>query len=95
MQKNYINIGGLQLANPVILAPMAGITNLPYRRIMKEFGAALVFTEMVSCNGLVRDGRKTLELVTSCPEERPLGIQVFGGDADVVAEGVRRIEQYG
>lgn len=95
MQKNHVNIGGLQLANPVILAPMAGITNLPYRRIMKEFGAALVFTEMVSCNGLVRDGRKTLELVTSCPEERPLGIQVFGGDADVVAEGVRRIEQYG
>ncbi|GAB4167397.1 MAG: tRNA dihydrouridine synthase DusB [Geothermobacteraceae bacterium] len=95
MQKKCFNIGDLRLANPVVLAPMAGITSLPYRRIMKEFGAALVFTEMVSCNGLVRDGRKTFELVRSCPEEAPLGIQVFGGEPEVVAEGVRRIEQYG
>jgi len=90
-----VRIAGLELDGPVFLAPMAGITSLPYRLVMKEHGAALVFTEMVSCNGLVRDGRKTLELVRSCPAERPLGIQVFGGDPETVAEGVRRLGDAG
>ena len=57
-----MNIANLSLANPIILAPMAGITDLPYRRIMKEFGAALVFSEMISANGVVRNGRKSFEL---------------------------------
>ncbi|TYO98658.1 tRNA-U20-dihydrouridine synthase [Geothermobacter ehrlichii] len=96
MQNTHpVRIAGLELECPVFLAPMAGITSLPYRLVMKEHGAALVFTEMVSCNGLVRDGRKTLELVRSCPAERPLGIQVFGGDPEIVAEGVRRLGDAG
>jgi len=78
-------IGPLQLDNPIILAPMAGITNLPYRKTMKSFGAALVFTEMVSANGLIRDGRNTRELLVSCPEEAPLGIQLFGDDPQILA----------
>lgn len=80
------HIGPLKLDNPVILAPMAGITNRPYRRINKAQGAALVFTEMVSANGLVRDGRKTRELLVSCTEEAPLGVQLFGDEPEVLAQ---------
>lgn len=93
---NYsMNIASLQLNSPVLLAPMAGISNLAYRRIMKEHGAALVFTEMVSCNGLIRDGRKTLELVRSCQEEAPLGIQLFGAEPEVVAKSVENLNDTG
>ena len=76
----------LQLENNIILAPMAGITDLPYRLLMKRFGAGLVFTEMVSANGLVRAGRRTRELLRSDPAERPLGIQLFGAEPAVLAE---------
>lgn len=90
-----MNIATLKLNSPVLLAPMAGISNLAYRRIMKEYGAALVFTEMVSCNGLIRDGRKTLELVRSRQEEAPLGIQLFGAEPEVVAESVKNLNGAG
>jgi len=87
-----MKIGTLQLANPVILAPMAGITDLPYRLIMKRYGAALVFTEMVSANGLCFSGAGTSELLRSMPEERPLGVQLFGDDPQRLAEAARRVE---
>ncbi len=93
MQFLPVKIGSLQLENPIILAPMAGITSLPYRRIMKSFGASLVFTEMISANGLIRDGRKTLELLESCAEEQPLGIQLFGDDPEVLAEAARMVDR--
>jgi nifR3 family TIM-barrel protein len=70
---------------------MAGISNLPYRRIMKSCGAGLVFSEMVSANGLIRDGAKTQQLLTTHPEESPLGIQLFGSDPQVLAEAVSRL----
>lgn len=88
-----MNIANLSLANPIILAPMAGITDLPYRRIMKEFGAALVFSEMISANGVVRNGRKSFELTRSSADERPLAIQIFGDDPDVIAETARLLEE--
>lgn len=87
-----MNIADISLANPVILAPMAGITDLPYRRIMKEFGAALVYSEMISSNGAVRNGKKTLELAQSSDAERPLAIQIFGDSPEVIAETARQLE---
>jgi nifR3 family TIM-barrel protein len=87
-----MNIGSLQLANPVILAPMAGITDLPYRLIMKRFGAALVFTEMISANGLHYGGAATSDLLRSDPAERPLGVQLFGDDPHRLAEAARQVE---
>jgi tRNA-dihydrouridine synthase B len=90
-----LKIGTLTLKNNLILAPMAGITNLPFRLIARQHGASLCFTEMVSTEGLVRNGKKTLELLKSSREDRPLGIQVFGHDPQQVAEGVRVIEEYG
>ncbi|HEY7745705.1 MAG TPA: tRNA dihydrouridine synthase DusB [Desulfuromonadales bacterium] len=90
-----MQIGHLKLANNVILAPMAGITDLPYRRIMKGFGAGLVFTEMVSANGLIRAGRRTRELLRSVDEERPLGIQLFGEDPAILARAAELVHDDG
>ena len=74
---------------------MAGITSLPYRKIMKSFGASLVFTEMISANGLIRDGQKTRLLLTSHPEEFPLGIQLFGDDPTVLAKAAEMVSHDG
>ena len=90
-----LKLGNLNLKNNLMLAPMAGLTNLPLRLLAREFGAALCFTEMVSVHGLVRDGRKTFELLESAPEDRPLGIQLFGDDPELLAEGARRVEGLG
>ena len=95
MQNTHPRIGSLLLDSPIILAPMAGITSLPYRLTMKAFGAALVFTEMVSANGLIRDGRKTFELLASCREEEPLGVQLFGDDPEILAQGAKLISEAG
>ena len=84
----------LSLANNIWLAPMAGISNLPYRRIMKGYGAGLVFSEMISANGLCRGGRQTLELLASSPDERPLGIQLFGEDPLMLARAAALAEGY-
>lgn len=88
-------IGDLALAHNVVLAPLAGITNLPFRLLCRREGAALAFTEMVSVNGLVREGAKTLALLKSCPEDRPLGIQLFGDTPEQLAEAARMVEGYG
>lgn len=87
-----LTIGRLALPNNLLLAPMAGITNLPVRLLAREQGAALCFTEMVSVNGLVREGQKSFELVRSTPADRPLGIQLFGDDPELLAEGARLVE---
>ncbi|BCA80327.1 tRNA dihydrouridine synthase DusB [Desulfuromonas sp. AOP6] len=94
MQKN-ISFSNLKLKNNLILAPMAGITDLAYRLIMKEFGAALVFTEMVSANGLIRDGVRTRELLRSTSAERPLGIQLFADSPDVLARAAALVSDDG
>jgi tRNA-dihydrouridine synthase B len=94
MQKT-VQIGSLTLKNRVFLAPMAGITNLPMRLMAREQGASLTFTEMVSVNGLTREGRKSFELLDSVPADRPLGMQLFGDDAQMLAEAARLVEEYG
>jgi tRNA-dihydrouridine synthase B len=90
-----LKLGNLTLKNNLMLAPMAGLTNLALRLLAREFGAALCFTEMVSVHGLVRDGKKTFELLESTHEDRPLGIQLFGDDPELLAEGARRVEGLG
>ncbi|HML79851.1 tRNA dihydrouridine synthase DusB [Geobacter sulfurreducens] len=90
-----LTIGSLPLGNNLILAPMAGITNLPFRLLAREQGAGLCFTEMVSVNGLVREGKKSFELLRSVPDDRPLGIQLFGDDPDVMGRVAATVEQYG
>ena len=92
---NCLSIGRLTLKNNLMLAPMAGISNLPMRLLARECGAALCFTEMVSVNGLVREGKKSFELMHSMDADRPLGIQLFGEDPASLAEGARLVEGLG
>lgn len=90
-----LTIGTLVLQHNVVLAPLAGITNLPFRLICRQEGASLAFTEMVSVNGLVREGVKTLALLKSSPADRPLAIQLFGDKPADLAEAARMVEGYG
>ncbi|MDI9571488.1 MAG: tRNA dihydrouridine synthase DusB [Pseudomonadota bacterium] len=84
-----MNIGGLDFDFPVFLAPMAGITNLPFRLIVRRCGCPLAFTEMVSVNGLVRGAERTGRYLDSAPEDRPLGAQIFGTEAEIMATAAR------
>lgn len=83
-------IGTLKLKNNVLLAPMAGITNSSYRQIHKRAGAALVFSEMISANGVIRNGRRSLELAVHQDVEHPFALQLFGNDPDVMAMAAQR-----
>ena len=80
-----LQIGALKLKNWLVMAPMAGITNLPFRIIAKRLGAGLVFTEMISAAGLAQAQKRTYRYLKSHPEERPLAVQIFGHKPDVMA----------
>lgn len=90
-----MKIGSLPLDNITILAPLAGITNLPFRILAKEAGCALVCTEMISANGLVRGSKKTRQMLCSLPQEKPLSVQIFGSDPAVMAEAAQIVESSG
>jgi nifR3 family TIM-barrel protein len=90
-----LKIGSLVLANPLILAPLSGISNLPFRLLAKEQGCALVFTEMVSAEGLVRNRKAMGWLLKSSPEERPLGVQLFGSTPGSMAAAAKIVEETG
>lgn len=90
-----MKIASVRLDNETILAPLAGITNLPFRLIAKSAGCGLVCSEMVSANGLVYKSHKTERLLDSRPEERPLSVQIFGYDPDIMAEAAAMIEARG
>jgi hypothetical protein len=95
MSNQTFKINNLPLSNNIILAPMAGITNSPYRQINQQAGAGLVYSEMISANGLIRDGQRTLELLTRSVSETPLGVQLFGEDPLVLAQAATIISKYG
>jgi nifR3 family TIM-barrel protein len=90
-----MKIGSLELDNPIIFAPLAGITNLPLRLIAKEAGCGLVCSEMISANGLVHGSRKTVQLLDSTAAEKPLSVQIFGSDAGVMAEAAGLVAKSG
>ncbi|MDY6880301.1 MAG: tRNA dihydrouridine synthase DusB [Desulfatiglans sp.] len=79
------SIGNVKLKNRLVMAPMAGITNLPFRMIVKKMGAALVTTEMVSAAGLTKSKGKTFDYLKSDPLEHPLSVQIFGSDPHMMA----------
>ena len=90
-----MQIGSLALKNNIVLAPMAGITDLPFRLIMRRYGVGLAFSEMVSANGLVRAGRNSEALLLSTADDHPLGIQLFGDDPQVLASATAQVEGHG
>lgn len=88
-----LKIGNIELDNPVILAPMAGVTDLPFRLLCKEQGAGLLCMEMVSAKAIYYNSKNTEELMRILPEECPVSLQLFGSDADIMAEMAKRIEE--
>ena len=90
-----LQIGSIKLKNWLIMAPMAGITNLPFRLIVKTFGASLVTTEMISAMGLAQGNKKTLEYLNSHPDEKPLSVQIFGSLPEAMATATKIVIDYG
>lgn len=83
-----LSIGKVKLDNPVILAPMAGVTNYAYRRLLKEFGCSLVVTEMISDHGLIYDNGETKTMLYT-KDEIPLSVQLFGGDKENLVKATK------
>ena len=84
-----IQIGDLTLTDPVILAPMSGVTDLPFRRLVKRSGAGLVVSEMIASEAMVRASRQSLKMAESSPEEFPMSVQLAGCEGHVMAEAAR------
>ena len=84
-----ICLGSVTLEDPVILAPMSGVTDLPFRRIVKQHGGALVVSEMIASEAAIRATRQSLTMAQSCPEEQPMAVQLAGCEPSVMAEAAR------
>lgn len=88
-----MNIGNLKIEGHTVLAPLAGITNLPFRRIVKRCGCSLVCSEMVSVKGILYNSEKTFSLLETTPEEKPLSVQIFGSEPKEMAKAAKIVEQ--
>lgn len=88
-----LKIGNVTLDNNLILAPMAGVTDLPFRLLCAQQGAGLVCMEMVSAKAIYYGNKNTKELLTIHPKEGPVSLQLFGSDPDIISEMAKRIEE--
>ena len=87
-----MRIGTVELPNNLILAPMAGVSDLPFRLLCRECGAGMAVMEMVSAKAILYKNKNTEELMRTVPEERPVSLQLFGSDPDIISEIAQRIE---
>src|ERR1043165_5132757 len=90
-----MKIGHVEVEHGILLAPMEDVTDLPFRLICKQLGADIVYTEFISSDGLVRDARRSLQKLTLAEEERPVVIQIFGGDIPTMIDAAKRAEEAG
>jgi tRNA-dihydrouridine synthase B len=90
-----IEIGPLRIAEPVILAPMSGVTDLPFRRLVKRLGAGLVVSEMIASQAMIRETRQSMKLAQGCAEESPMAVQLAGCEPGVMAEAARLNQDLG
>ena len=88
-----LKIGNVELENPYVLAPMAGVTDMPFRLLCKEQGAGLLCMEMISAKALQYNNRNTKALLEIDPRECPVSLQLFGADPDIISEQAKRIEE--
>ncbi len=91
MGNNRLQIGDIKIEPPVFLAPMAGVTDYSFRILCKEQGAGVVYSEFVSAHGIIRENRKTLNMIRFESSERPIGIQIFGDSPKVMAEAAHYV----
>ena len=90
-----ITIGPVEIKDPVILAPMSGVTDMPFRRIVKRFGAGLVVSEMIASEAMIRATRQSMKMSTNCADEFPMSVQLAGCEASRMAEAARLNEDRG
>ncbi len=88
-----MRIGNVEIKNNIALAPMAGVTDLPFRLLCKEQGCGLMCTEMVSAKAVLYNNKNTEDLMKTVPEERPLALQLFGSDPDIMADIAKRLSE--
>ena len=86
-------IGNLKINNRIVFAPMAGVSNISYRKIIKEMGAGLIYSEMISNMGIVYNNQKTINLLKIDDSERPIAIQIFGSDVDSFVKAAKYVEE--
>lgn len=89
-----MKIGNVEINGNVFLAPMAGITDLPFRKICKEHNCAMVYSEMISAKGILYENENTTELLNTTNMEKPVVIQLFGKEPSILTEAAKKIEQY-
>ena len=85
-------VGNIKIKNKVVFAPMAGVSNISFRTIIKEMGAGLIYSEMISTMGIKYGSQKTIDLINFNETERPISIQIFGNDVDSFVEAAKYIE---
>ena len=90
-----ISIGPVTLSDPVILAPMTGVSDMPFRRLVKRHGAGLVVSEMMASQAMIRENRQTLRMAEHSPEEFPVAVQLAGCEPEVMAEAAKLNEDRG
>lgn len=87
-------IGNIEVENKIVLAPMAGVSNSPFRILTRQYGAGLVFAEMVSDKGLIYENQKTKDLLFMTDLEKPMAQQIFGADLDTMVKAAQYIDQH-
>lgn len=90
-----MKIGPITLDNPVILAPMSGVTDLPFRRLVKRMGVGLVVSEMIASQAMIRENARTLKMSSHVPEEFPMSVQLAGCDPEIMAQAAKLNEDRG
>ncbi len=94
-QTMTLKIGPVEIEDPVLLAPMSGVTDMPFRRLVKGFGAGLVISEMIASEAMVRANDRTMKMASNCAEEFPMSVQLAGRDPKIMADAARLNEDRG
>ena len=89
-----LKIANIEMKNPVVLAPMAGVCNSAFRLTVKEFGAGLVCAEMVSDKAILLNNKRTLDMLYIDEREKPLSLQIFGGEKETLVDAAKYVDQY-
>src|SRR6266404_1951048 len=90
-----LEVGPVRIEDPIILAPMSGVTDMPFRQMVKRAGAGLVVSEMIASQAMIRENRQTLLMISNSPEEFPMSVQLAGCEPQVMAEAARLNEDRG
>ncbi|MCP4703033.1 MAG: tRNA-dihydrouridine synthase family protein, partial [candidate division Zixibacteria bacterium] len=90
-----MDIGNLTIAGRLFLAPLAGISNYPFRSLARKFGASFCYTEMISADAISRNQEKTIKMLDMAPDEHPVGVQLFGSSPEYIAKAAKAVEEFG